>query len=102
MAELNTALRNFDADPSIGTMVLTGSERAFAGIVTAPAQRRILIAATAGADIKEMRPKTYMDAYKEDMLSSWADIVRIRKPILAAVNGFAVLFIDWQTERLLC
>ena len=56
IAEANAALDLFEADPSIGCMVLTGSEKAFA----------------AGADIKEMQSKTYMDAYLDDFISKWS------------------------------
>jgi enoyl-CoA hydratase len=72
--ELNVALGLFEKDPGIGAVVLTGSEKAFA----------------AGADIKEMRPKSYMDAYLEDFLTSWEGVSRLRKPIIAAVAGFAL------------
>jgi enoyl-CoA hydratase len=72
--ELNAALSAFEKDAGIGALVLTGSEKAFA----------------AGADIKEMRPKSYMDAYLEDFLTSWEGISRLRKPIVAAVAGFAL------------
>jgi enoyl-CoA hydratase len=72
--ELNAALDGFEADPNIGCMVLTGSDRAFA----------------AGADIKEMQPKSYMDAYLEDFITSWERLSRTRKPIIAAVAGFAL------------
>ena len=74
IAEANAALDLFEADPSIGCMVLTGSEKAFA----------------AGADIKEMQSKTYMDAYLDDFISKWERISRTRKPIIAAVAGFAL------------
>lgn len=74
IAELNTQLTEFDLDPDCGAIVITGSDRAFA----------------AGADIKEMSTKTYMQAYKTDMLASWANITKIRTPIIAAVNGFAL------------
>jgi enoyl-CoA hydratase len=74
VAELNTQLKVFDQDDTVGAMVITGSERAFA----------------AGADIKEMSTKTYMEAYKTDMLASWHDITKIKKPVIAAVNGFAL------------
>jgi enoyl-CoA hydratase len=67
--ELNAALSAFEKDAGIGALVLTGSEKAFA----------------AGADIKEMRPKSYMEAYLEDFLTSWEGISRLRKPIVAAV-----------------
>jgi enoyl-CoA hydratase len=72
--ELNIALGQFEKDAEIGALVLTGSEKAFA----------------AGADIKEMRSKSYMDAYLEDFLASWEAISRLRKPIIAAVAGFAL------------
>lgn len=75
VAELNTQLNAFDNDPTVGAIVLTGSEKAFA----------------AGADIKEMSSKTYMEAYRVDMLSSWNDkVTRVRTPIIAAVNGYAL------------
>ncbi len=72
--ELNTALIAFDKDDGIGCMVITGSTKAFA----------------AGADIKEMLPKSYMDAYLSDFITSWEGITRIRKPLIAAVSGFAL------------
>jgi enoyl-CoA hydratase len=72
--ELDAALGRLEADPGIGALVLTGSDRAFA----------------AGADIKEMQPKSYMEAYLEDFITSWEAVSRLRKPILAAVAGFAL------------
>ncbi|MGP0061211.1 MAG: enoyl-CoA hydratase [Beijerinckiaceae bacterium] len=72
--ELNAALDLFEADPKIGCMVLTGSDKAFA----------------AGADIREMQPKSYMDVYLEDFITSWERLSRTRKPIIAAVAGFAL------------
>jgi enoyl-CoA hydratase len=72
--ELNLALGAFEKDGDIGAVVLTGSDKAFA----------------AGADIKEMRQKSYMDAYLQDFLSSWEGVARLRKPIIAAVAGFAL------------
>lgn len=75
IAELNTALKTFDADSSIGAMVLTGSEKAFA----------------AGADIKEMAPKTFADAYGADFIESWSELpALIKKPVISAVNGHAL------------
>ncbi|KAH6572677.1 hypothetical protein BASA50_000467 [Batrachochytrium salamandrivorans] len=74
MKELNEALVDFDADASVGAMVLTGSEKAFA----------------AGADIKEMASLTFVGNYKTNFLADWTGIVSIRKPIIAAVNGFAL------------
>jgi enoyl-CoA hydratase len=74
LAELLEAVRAFEADPHIGAIVLTGSERAFA----------------AGADIKEMQAKTYAEAYTEDFFAGWEDFTRLRKPIIAAVGGYAL------------
>ena len=74
IGELNEALAAFEGDHAIGCMVITGSEKSFA----------------AGADIKEMLPKSYMDAYLEDFITSWEQVSRVRKPIIAAVAGFAL------------
>lgn len=74
IAELNGALDGFEADDGIGAIIVTGSEKAFA----------------AGADIKEMQAKTYIAAYKEDFIASWERISRVRKPVIAAVAGFAL------------
>ncbi len=73
--ELGLALDGFEADPDVGAVVLTGSEKAFA----------------AGADIKEMASKTYMDAYLENFITNgWEHITKCRKPIIAAVAGYAL------------
>lgn len=72
--ELNEAMRICDKDAEVGAIVLTGNEKAFA----------------AGADIKEMKDKTYAEALSTDMLAFWSEMSRIRKPIIAAVNGFAL------------
>src|ERR1700744_1779274 len=75
MDELGTALREFDADDAIGAIVITGSEKAFA----------------AGADIGMMSTYTYMDVYKGDYITrNWETVRSIRKPIIAAVAGFAL------------
>ncbi|MDQ8699949.1 enoyl-CoA hydratase [Hyphomicrobium sp. LHD-15] len=74
ITELNQALDGFEADEGIGAIVVTGSEKAFA----------------AGADIKEMQAKTYIEAYKSDFIASWERITRCRKPVIAAVAGFAL------------
>jgi len=74
MAEVTTALEAFDSDDAIGAVVITGSEKAFA----------------AGADIKEMQPKTYMDAYLGDFIGAWEGVTRCRKPVVAAVAGYAL------------
>ena len=72
--ELNQALDAFEADAEMGCLVLTGSDKAFA----------------AGADVKEMQAKTYMEAYLEDFISKWERLTRTRKPVIAAVAGFAL------------
>ena len=72
--DLNHALRALDEDADVGCMVLTGSRKAFA----------------AGADIQEMSSREFADAYKSDMFSEWADMTNISKPIIAAVNGYAL------------
>ena len=75
MDELGAALKAFDADPAIGCMVVTGSEKAFA----------------AGADIGAMASYTFADAYKGDYITrNWEQIRQIRKPVIAAVSGFAL------------
>jgi enoyl-CoA hydratase len=74
-AELTTAVRQFELDPGVGCMVLTGSEKAFA----------------AGADIKEIAFKSFADAYSEDLITAtWEELTRARKPVIAAVHGFAL------------
>jgi enoyl-CoA hydratase len=72
--ELNQVLDAWERDDAIGCVVLTGSDKAFA----------------AGADIKEMQAKSYVEAYKEDFIGSWERITRFRKPVIAAVAGFAL------------
>lgn len=72
--EINQALDGFEADRAVGCVVITGSERAFA----------------AGADIKEMQDKGYPESYLEDFITSWDRIASRRKPIVAAVAGFAL------------
>ncbi|RZL94832.1 MAG: enoyl-CoA hydratase [Variovorax sp.] len=75
MTELGAALQAFDADEAIGCMILTGSERAFA----------------AGADIGAMAKYSFADAYKGDYITrNWEIIRSIRKPVIAAVSGFAL------------
>ena len=73
--ELADALRGFEADAAIGATVLTGSEKAFA----------------AGADIKEMQSKSWPETYIEDFITAeWEYILRCRKPVIAAVAGYAL------------
>jgi len=72
--ELVEAVAAYDADKAIGCIVITGSEKAFA----------------AGADIKEMQPKSYMDVYKEDLFAKAGQIADCRTPTIAAVSGYAL------------
>jgi enoyl-CoA hydratase len=74
VTELNAALAAFEADANIGCIVVTGSEKAFA----------------AGADIKEMADKSYMDVLLGDFAGDQDGIARARKPVIAAVAGFAL------------
>lgn len=74
MSEVVAAAQAFDADAEIGCIVITGSEKAFA----------------AGADIKEMQAKGYADMYLEDFFVGWENLTRVRKPIIAAVAGYAL------------
>ena len=74
IAELTQAIETFDADEKIGCMLITGNDKAFA----------------AGADIKEMADKPFIDAYLGDFVSNWNVAARVRKPIVAAVAGFAL------------
>ena len=75
MNDLTAALDEAEADVAIGCMVITGSEKAFA----------------AGADIKEMASKSYAEVYGEDFITrNWERVTRCRKPVIAAVAGFAL------------
>ena len=75
MDELLKTVDNYEKDDSLRCMILTGSEKAFA----------------AGADIKQMQPKSYMDVYKEDFITrNWERVASCRKPIIAAVSGYAL------------
>jgi len=75
MQELTSALDDFEADEHIGCLVITGSDKAFA----------------AGADIKAMKERSYMDVYKADFITAeWERVTRCRKPVIAAVAGYAL------------
>jgi len=74
IAELSTAVDAFEADNAIGCMLITGSDKAFA----------------AGADIKEMADKSFMDAFMGDFVGRWDRLAHARKPVVAAVAGFAL------------
>ena len=73
-AELTQTLADFDRDPAIGCIVITGSPKAFA----------------AGADIKEMAARTYPQVLMDDFIAVWDAFVRLKKPAIAAVSGFAL------------
>ena len=74
IGELNMAMQAFDADRGIGCVVITGSDKAFA----------------AGADVKEMAGKTYVEAYVGQFLAGWQGLAEARKPVIAAVAGFCL------------
>ena len=75
MDELTAAIDGFEADDAVRCIVITGSEKAFA----------------AGADIVEMAPKSFAEVYKEDFITrNWERVTRARKPVIAAVAGFAL------------
>lgn len=75
MIELGDALKKFEADPTVGAIVITGNEKAFA----------------AGADIVEMKDKNFMDVYKQDFITdNWEQVTKCRKPVIAAVSGYAL------------
>lgn len=74
ITELNQALDTFQQDPAVGAIVITGGDKAFA----------------AGADIKEMQNQTFQHCYSNQFLSHWDQVTRVRKPVIAAVNGYAL------------
>lgn len=74
MNEVTSAARDFDNDAKIGAIVITGSEKAFA----------------AGADIKQMKDLSYIEAYNQDFFEGWSALARTRKPVIAAVAGYAL------------
>ncbi|TVQ30190.1 MAG: enoyl-CoA hydratase, partial [Geminicoccaceae bacterium] len=74
IAELNEALAAYDANPDIAAVVITGSDKAFA----------------AGADIKEMAEKDYIEASVGDFIAPWQGVSRTKKPVIAAVAGYAL------------
>jgi enoyl-CoA hydratase len=74
MAELGRALRAAEADEGVGAIVITGNEKAFA----------------AGADIAAMKSYSYMDAFKSDYITAWEHFRSLRKPVIAAVAGYAL------------
>jgi len=74
LSDVLAAFKVLEANRDIGAIVLTGSEKAFA----------------AGADIKEMQANSYIDAYLDDFFVGWEEFARLRKPIIAAVSGYAL------------
>ena len=74
MAELGEALHALDADPGVGALLITGNEKAFA----------------AGADITAMKDFSYMHAYLTDYVTGWEHFKSVRKPVIAAVSGYAL------------
>jgi enoyl-CoA hydratase len=74
MTELNDALRAFDTSKETGAIVITGNDKAFA----------------AGADIKEMKSLNFSDAFGNDFIRLWSDMIQLSTPIIAAVNGYAL------------
>ncbi|CAH1984002.1 unnamed protein product [Acanthoscelides obtectus] len=74
MTEVSKALDHLEADKSVGAIIITGSEKAFA----------------AGADIKEMKDNKYSDCISGNFLEHWSRVAQTYKPVIAAVNGYAV------------
>jgi enoyl-CoA hydratase len=74
MTEVAETIVEFEKDKSVGAIVLTGSEKAFA----------------AGADIKEMIPNEFASVFSGGFLENWSEVARARKPVIAAVNGYAL------------
>ena len=78
MDEIGQALGGFERDDTIGAIILTGSEKAFA----------------AGADIKSMKDRSYMDVYLGNFIGrNWEQVTQCRKPVIAAVAGYALSLI---------
>jgi enoyl-CoA hydratase len=74
IGEVTQAIHRFENDEKVGALVITGSEKAFA----------------AGADVKEMIDMDYVTAIKTDFVASWSEVAKTRKPIIAAVSGYAL------------
>lgn len=74
MEEVIKAAQNFDAEAKIGCIIITGSQKAFA----------------AGADIKQMQPLSYVDAFTQNFFAGWDALSQVRKPVIAAVAGYAL------------
>lgn len=74
VGEIVQAGKVYDADSEVGAIIITGSKKAFA----------------AGADIKEMQPRTYTECYTTNMFANWAEVAKLKKPTIAAVSGYAL------------
>lgn len=104
MMEVGKALDVFEGDSEVGAIVVTGSEKAFAGVkLSIKLVERVILnsfklivccintfALIAGADIKEMQNRTFQECYGGNFLAHWNKVSTVKKPVIAAVNGFAV------------
>lgn len=103
MREVGAALDAFEADGDVGAIVITGSDRAFAGEQgqvlalllesTTHSQwgfSNVCVCVSAGADIKEMQNRTFQECFSGNFLAHWDRVSKAKKPVIAAVNGFAV------------
>lgn len=107
MREVGQALDDFEGDSGVGAIVITGSERAFAGkgsfllpiffmfslenvIKSLQVHYNKPLCFSAGADIKEMQNRTFQECFSGNFLSHWNRVSTTKKPVIAAVNGFAV------------
>lgn len=103
MREVGQALDNFEADSGVGAIVITGNERAFAGnasflhkVLADNVQKSLQVLQdepfcfSAGADIKEMQDQTFQRCFAGNFLAHWNRVSTMKKPVIAAVNGFAV------------
>jgi enoyl-CoA hydratase/carnithine racemase len=96
LAELATAFEEISQDKQIGCVVITGSTKAFAGSLLS----KKIFTTQAGADIKEMAPNTFVENYTKDLFSStYHSFSKMKKPVIAAVNGYALggLYLDDTT-----
>lgn len=99
MREVSDAVIAFDKDAGVGAIVLTGSEKAFAAgnldehsISFKMCINNYNIHYNSGADIKEMKDNTFSQVYSGNFLTHWNQVAMCKKPVIAAVNGYAVIF----------
>lgn len=90
IGEVNKAAQSFDKDDNISAIILTGSDKAFAGTLRLLTRQCMTVACVAGADIKEMATREFIEVYNSTMFGNWGDITKVHKPVIAAVNGFAL------------